>query len=275
MTAQNFLEAFQKRHNLALNRADLLLMALTHRSFAHENRHSEANPDNERLEFLGDAILGFVVGDYLYHQLPQATEGEMTSLRAALVRTETFADFARIWELDRYLRLGWGEAEMGGRQKNKTLCAAFEAVIGAVYLDLGLETVRHLVEPLIAPKLAEVVGHASHREIKGAFQEWAQARWAITPHYQLMKQEGPAHEPLLTVRLWVQDVLWGEGTGSTKRGAEQMAAQMAMERARAYELKQQPSPPPSPADSAPAEGRNRKVRNRPKKQTSSPQRGRR
>jgi len=139
----------------------LLIRALTHRSYLNENSE-QALEDNERLEFLGDAVLDFVVGAYLYNRLPEVDEGELTSLRAALVRANTLASFARQWELGRFLRLGVGESESGGRERTPILCATFEAVIGAIYLDQGLPAVRVLVEKLAGPALVTILDESHH-----------------------------------------------------------------------------------------------------------------
>ncbi|MEZ4510547.1 MAG: ribonuclease III [Chloroflexota bacterium] len=207
----------------------LLLRALTHRSFLNENP-DELLEDNERLEFLGDAVLSFVVGAFLYNRFPEKKEGELTSLRAALVRAETLAQFARQIELGRFLRLGFGEAESGGRERTPLLCAAFEAVVGAVYLDRGLTAVKPLVEKLVGPALSTILSASLHKDARSEFQVWAQATHSITPHYEVINTEGPDHAKVFKVQVLVGDTAWGEGTGRSKQLASQAAATAAMSR---------------------------------------------
>ncbi|MAU01204.1 MAG: ribonuclease III [Anaerolineaceae bacterium] len=212
----------------------LLARALTHRSYLNENPDA-ALEDNERLEFLGDAVLDFIVGAYLYHRFPEMDEGELTSLRAALVRARTLAGFARQLEIGRFLQLGLGEAENGGRERIPLLCASFEAVIGAIYLDQGLSSVKSLVEQLINPALTEIMAESLHKDAKSEFQVWAQARYNITPHYEVIDTSGPDHAKQFTVQVLLGDDVWGEGTGRSKQVAAQAAAKVAMAKAETVE----------------------------------------
>ncbi len=207
---------------------DLLRCALTHRSFLNENPNAGAK-DNERLEFLGDAVLDFVVGSYLYQRFPEMDEGELTSLRAALVRARTLADFARELELGVYLRLGYGEAENGGRERTPTLCAAFEAVVGAIYLDQGVDAVTPLVERLVAPALDHILAESLHKDAKSEFQVWAQGKFNVTPRYHVISTEGPDHAKLFTVQARLGEQVWGAGRGRSKQEAAQVAALQAMD----------------------------------------------
>ena len=162
-------------------------------------------------------------------------EGELTSLRAALVRAKTLAGFARQLEIGRFLQLGYGEAEHGGRERTPLLCASFEAVIGAIYLDQGLAPVKSLVEQLINPALAEIMAESLHKDDKSEFQVWAQARYNITPHYEVTDTSGPDHAKQFTVQVLLGDDVWGEGTGRSKQVAAQAAAKVAMAKAEALE----------------------------------------
>lgn len=222
--------------NLGTNFHDysLLSRALTHRSYLNENP-GQALEDNERLEFLGDAVLDFVVGAYLYHRFPEMAEGELTSLRAALVRGKTLAQFAQKLEIGRFLRLGYGEAESGGRKRTPILCAAFEAIIGAIYLDQGLDKVKELVESLIAPALVKIMDKSLHKDAKSEFQVWTQARYNITPHYRVVSTTGPDHAKTFTVQVFVDDQVWGQGSGRSKQTAAQAAASMALAKAAALD----------------------------------------
>ncbi len=208
----------------------LLSRALTHRSFLNENPH-EALEDNERLEYLGDAVLDFVVAAFLYHRFPEMKEGELTMLRAALVRTRTLAAIARDLSLGENLRLGHGEAESGGRQRLANLCAGFEAVVGALYLDQGLAVVEPWIHQLISPHLQEIIAHSAHRDAKSEFQIWAQSQYNATPRYEVIDDEGPDHDKVFTVAVLVEDETWGIGQGGSKQKAAQAAAGAALARA--------------------------------------------
>ena len=212
----------------------LISRALTHRSYLNENP-DKALEDNERLEFLGDAVLDFVVGGYLYHHYPEMHEGELTSLRAALVRARTLAEFAREWRLGEFLRLGYGEAENGGRERTPILCATFEAVIGAIYLDRGLPAVQKLVEGLIGPALVDIIDQSKHKDAKSEFQVWAQARFNITPSYQVVASSGPDHAKIFTVQVLLNEDVWGEGEGRSKQKGAQAAAAVALQKAVGYD----------------------------------------
>ena len=212
----------------------LLSRALTHRSYFNE-RPDDFLEDNERLEFLGDAVLDFVVGAYLYHRFPEMDEGGLTALRASLVRTETLAGFARDIGLGQFLRLGLGEADSGGRNRNHILCGAFEAVMGAVYLDQGLEKVREIVGRLAPPKLEHIMAQSLYKDAKSEFQVWAQAEYNITPRYIVIASEGPDHAKMFTTQVLVGDTVWGIGGGRSKQLAAQAAAADALLRTEEYD----------------------------------------
>lgn len=224
----------EKRLQIRFNDISLLLRALTHRSYLNENP-GEALEDNERLEFLGDAVLDFVVGDYLYNHFPEMDEGGLTKLRAALVRTETLAKFARDLDLGLALRLGYGEAENNGRTRLANLCAGFEAVVGAIYLDQGLGRVATFMQRLLPDQLEQVLAGSLHKDAKSEFQIWAQGRFNVTPRYEQVGEFGPDHEKVFTVQVLLDDEIWGVGAGRSKQLAAQAAAQLAMERADAFE----------------------------------------
>lgn len=230
--------AMEERLGVEFADYGLLRRALTHRSYLNENPSAELK-DNERLEFLGDAVLDFVVGAYLYQRFPDMDEGGLTALRAALVRTRTLADFARQLGIGECLWLGLGEEESGGRQRLPTLCAAFEAVVGAIYLDQGLDAVQPLVERLAAPALERIMDESLHKDAKSEFQIWAQAIFNITPHYKVVSEEGPDHDKTFTVEAYVGREVWGVGTGQSKQGAAQAAANVALARAGAMEEQEQ------------------------------------
>ena len=224
----------------------LLQRALTHRSYLNEHPDFPLE-DNERLEFLGDAVLDFLTGEYLYHRFPEMREGSLTSLRSALVRRSTLARFARQWNLGRHLLMGHGEAESGGRNRPGTLCAAFEAMTGALYLDQGLESVKHLIEPLILPEIAHTLQERSDKDAKSRLQEIAQARMHHTPRYTTVAESGPDHAKEFTVRVIIGGQAYGEGQGPSKQQAAQAAARAALpllEEAEASVVPPLPDKPP-------------------------------
>lgn len=224
------LRELEQRLGVTFSDYSLLSRALTHRSYLNENPGAVLE-DNERLEFLGDAVIDFIVAAYLYHHFPEVDEGELTSLRAALVRAETLARLAKEVGIGQHLRLGFGEEESGGRERVPLLCAAFEAVAGAMYLDHGLPEVQALVERLIAPVLREIREGQLQRDAKSDFQVWAQARFGITPVYRTVGSEGPDHAKTFTVQVTVAEHVWGEGRGRSKQVAAQAAAAAAIARA--------------------------------------------
>lgn len=205
----------------------LLCRALTHRSYLNE--HPEALEDNERLEFLGDAVLDFLVGAWLYNHFPEMAEGEMTRLRSALVRTEQLADFALQVELGLAMRLGRGEAEGGGRNRPALLCGTFEALIGALYLDAGIDAVKKLVEPMLQTAAHTILAKNSERDSKSLLQEWIQAQGYDHPIYKTIASYGPDHAKEFEVEVLVDGRVLGRGRGNSKQAAAQMAARQALE----------------------------------------------
>ncbi|GAB4504749.1 MAG: ribonuclease III [Anaerolineales bacterium] len=216
-----------QRLKLPFTNLGLLTRALTHRSFVNENHH--VLEDNERLEFLGDAVLDFVVGDWVYHHCPEMPEGDLTRLRSALVRTEMLASFARQLNLGAALRLGRGELASGGRERDTLLCAAFEAVVGALYLDVGIPAVQRFVEPLIDNVRERVLDRAEIFDPKSTLQEWAQAQKWGTPHYYTVETSGPDHARTFVVEVRINDQAYGRGSGPSKHLAAQNAAQAALQ----------------------------------------------
>jgi ribonuclease-3 len=215
------------RLDLHFSNLHLLVRALTHRSYVNENQN--ALEDNERLEFLGDAVLDFVVGAWVYNHFPEMQEGDLTRMRSALVRTDTLAEFARYLDLGPALRLGRGELASGGRQRDNLLCATFEALIGAMYLDADIQAVEKFVEPLLSSFSRKVIGHDEIYDPKSTLQEWAQSNKLGTPRYVTIDASGPDHAKTFTVEVQVNGKTFGQGSGSSKQSAAQMAAQAAIE----------------------------------------------
>lgn len=207
----------------------VLLTALTHSS--HLNEVSEPDTeDNERLEFLGDALVDFVAGEYLFRRLPEAQEGDLTALRAALVCESALAGYARQLDLGRYLRLGRGEEASGGRARPAILCNAFEALVGALYLDRGLPVTEAFVLGFFEPELASVLDQQRIKDSKSMFQELAQRTWQITPNYRTLAESGPDHDKRFVVAVSVMDEVWGVGEGRSKAVAAREAAGDALDR---------------------------------------------
>jgi len=207
----------------------LLERALTHRSYLNE--HPEiALEDNERLEFLGDAVLDFVTGAWLYNRFPELKEGRLTSLRAALVNTGTLAQFAYRIGLHEQLRLGRGETETGGRGRMSMLADAFEAVLGALYLDQGLHAVQVYLGLLLPEEVDRILLMESDRDAKSTLQEWSQAERGVTPRYRTVAEAGPDHDKLFTVEVRIGENIVGRGSGPSKQAAAQAAASDALKR---------------------------------------------
>ncbi len=227
MTATTSLPELEALLNLRFSDKSLLQRALTHRSYLNENPHYPLE-DNERLEFLGDAVLDFLTGEYLYHRFPEMREGELTSLRSALVRRDTLAGFAAQLQLGQHLLMGHGEAESGGRTRAATLCAALEALVGALYLDQGLGAVDAFLAPLIGPETDRILRDRLDKDAKSLLQEAAQAAWQLTPRYRTVEEVGPDHAKEFTVQVVIGDRAFGQGTGRSKQLAAQAAAEEAL-----------------------------------------------
>ena len=216
-----------RRLGLTFGNISLLTRALTHRSYINEN--SNAVEDNERLEFLGDAVLDFVVGAWVYHRCPEMAEGDLTRMRSALVRNEQLGEFARRLDLGWGMRMGRGEAASGGRDRDSLLGSTFEAVVGALYLDSGLPSVEKFMEPLLDSVRERVMMRSEIYDPKSRFQEWAQSEKLGTPRYVTVDSSGPDHAKVFEVEVRIQDRTYGRGKGSNKQVAAQIAAQTALE----------------------------------------------
>ena len=207
----------------------LLTQALTHRSFVNEYDGDTRVLDNERLEFLGDAVLDLIVADMLYRKYPHVSEGDLTQLRASLVKTESLAHIGARFQLGEHLRIGHGEEISGGRERLTILCRAFEAVIGAVYLDRGMEIATDLVVPPMLELLDHVIEHDLHRDARSELQERVQARLNVTPSYRVAGADGPEHAKEFLVEVSIGNAIIGSGVGSSIRSAAQDAARTALQ----------------------------------------------
>jgi ribonuclease-3 len=211
---------------------DLLITALTHRSALNEKEQSgtTANESNERLEFLGDAVLELASTIFLYQERPADAEGMLTTYRSALVRTETLAELAKELGLNQRMYLSKGEEAGGGRDNPGLLADLLEAVIGALYLDQGFSVVEDFLSQVLFPKFSEILASKAYRDQKSLLQEAVQARSLPTPAYRVIKEEGPDHSKTFTVEVLIDQEVWGLGQGNSKQRAQQAAASMALKK---------------------------------------------
>ena len=218
----------KEKFGIVFKNVSLLEQAFTHSSYVNEHRNLNL-ADNERLEFLGDAVLELLVSRYLYRQYPDLPEGKLTKMPASIVREESLAAFAKECDFDKAIKLGKGEENSGGRTRPSLLCDLFEAFLGALYLDQDLETVKAFIQKVIFPKVA--AGAFSHEmDYKTRLQEVLQKGGDVQIDYRLVKEEGPAHERIFWTEVYCDDRLIGKGQGKSKKLAEQAAANNALEK---------------------------------------------
>lgn len=217
----------QNQTGIAFRNLDLYKSVFTHRSYINENRHLKRE-HNERLEFLGDAVLELVVTEYLYINYEESSEGELTNWRSALVKGENLARIAKSLDLGKYLYLSKGEENSGGRNKSILLANTLEALIGAFYIDHGFGTAKRFIEKFLLVHLDEILAKGLHIDPKSHFQELAQDRESTTPIYRLLEEKGPDHNKQFTMGAYLGEILIGQGDGSSKQIAEQEAAKDAL-----------------------------------------------
>jgi len=205
----------------------LLITALTHRSYVNEHKKS-VSEHNERLEFLGDAVLELVVTDYLYHNFAEQ-EGILTSWRAALVRTESIGDAGTLLGYETLVRMSRGEKQGGDRARQQILANAFEAVTGAIYLERGYDDAAVFIQKHIISKLESILESGSWRDAKSHLQEVSQRMDSMTPQYRVIEEVGPDHDKIFTLGVYVGNELMGKGSGPSKQVAQQLAAQAALD----------------------------------------------
>ena len=218
---------FEQLIGIEFKDKDILKQAFTHRSFLNEHKSLKGR-HNERLEFLGDAVLELTITDYLYEKYPEKNEGDLTSIRSALVNATTCAEVAKKINVNDYLLLSKGEAKDVGRARQYILANALEAIIGGIYIDLGYEKARDFILKHIAPLTPQIVKEELWIDAKSKFQEKAQDIVGVTPSYKTMKEEGPDHDKKFTVGVFLGDTLVSEGSGDSKQDAEQSAARHAL-----------------------------------------------
>lgn len=206
----------------------LLSRALTHRSFLNE--HPEAIEDNERLEFLGDAVLDFIVGAWLYNKYPEMPEGDLTRMRSALVHTEQLAELAKMIGVGRAMRLGRGEMQAGGNERAGLLCDTFEAIIGALYLDKGINGVLSFITPILENESEDILVNHKDEDPKSKLQEWAQGNGYVAPLYVTRNSFGPDHSKYFEVDVYINGEISGTGIGQSKHAATKQAALDALKK---------------------------------------------
>jgi ribonuclease-3 len=222
------LASLTKALDIAFRRPALLEQALVHRSYLNEAPELELE-SNERMEFLGDAVLGIVISERLYGDYPALSEGHLSQIRALLVRWDTLAEAAERISLGEYLVLGRGEEMSGGRNRPSNLAGALEALIGAAFLDGGITKARKLVLRLLQPEMEKVAAGAVAVDSKSQLQHEVQARWHEIPRYRLVSSLGPDHDKTFTVEVVVHSEVLGRGEGRNKKQAELAAARQALE----------------------------------------------
>lgn len=220
------IDLIQKNLEISFNDRGLLETALTHRSYLNE--HKNIKYSNERLEFLGDAVLQFLSSQYLYQKFSASPEGELTNYRASLVCAPSLAEVSRQLNLGEYLFLSRGEEDSGGRKREYILANTFEALLGAIFLDQGLPTCQKILEKNLFPKIDEIVRSQTYKDYKSRFQELSQEQFDRTPEYKELAFRGPDHDRIFLMGAFVNGKEMGSGEGSSKQKAEQAAAKDAL-----------------------------------------------
>jgi ribonuclease III len=221
---------FESKLGYSFRQRELLERALTHKSFSNENRDVRA-PNNERLEFLGDAVLGFVVGEMIYRSFPSLQEGALSKIKAHLVSSNMLGAKGRMLEIGRYLRMGAGEARSGGAEKVSLLADAFEAVVAAIYMDGGVPAVEAFCRRVFGPEVDGInIGDLSFHDYKTTLQETAQGLGLPLPEYRVIEESGPDHEKAFLVELLWDGDAFSKGSGPSKREAQRKAAKEALKK---------------------------------------------
>ena len=221
-------EILEKKLGVNFKNKDLLRQAFTHRSYLNENPDFKLD-HNERLEFLGDAVMELIVTESLYKEYPEKKEGDLTNWRAALVNAKMLTSVAEELGFNDFLLLSRGEAKELGKARAYILANSFEAFLGALYLDSGYKPCDEFLKKNLLKNLPEIIRDGSYKDAKSKFQEQAQERVSITPNYQVIKESGPDHEKNFTVGVYLDKELIAEGKGSSKREAEEAAAELALD----------------------------------------------
>ena len=222
------LSKLEKELGITFKDKATIRQAFIHRSYLNEAR--KKIPSNERLEFLGDSILSYLISEYLYRNYPKLPEGELTNLRSSVVKTSTLSDSAKQLNLGKYLKLSHGEEESDGRLNTSILADTFEALLGAVFIDGGLPPVTAILKKILFVLIPKIYKDKSYKDAKSSFQEIVQNEVKTSPVYRVVEEKGPDHAKQFTVGVFVNDSKWGEGMGKNKQEAEQHAATDALEK---------------------------------------------
>lgn len=220
METKNFLTSFKNKL--------LLKQAFVHRSYLNES--NEKIGSNERLEFLGDAVLELIISDYIYHKFISFPEGKLTLIRSSIVRTETLARASTELSLGKLLILSKGEEENNGRENQSILANTYEAFLGALYIDQGWDSAKEFVQNTLIPYVPEIIESESYRDAKSQLQEIVQEKQKVTPTYKVVKESGPDHSKTFTVEVFIDNQSQGVGIGKSKQEAEGNAAEQALEK---------------------------------------------
>ena len=227
-THTELLETFEQKIDYIFTDKSLLSSAFTHRSYLNE-QSNKSTEHNERLEFLGDAVLELAVTKYLYNSYPQEPEGVLTAYRAALVNTESLSEAARLLEMDSYLVMSKGERMDTVKGRMHILANTFEAFVGALYLDQGFDQAEDFIAKQLFHKIDNIISHKLFKDAKSYFQEQAQEQEKVTPHYELLAHEGPDHDKEFVMGVYMGETLVAEGRGASKQKAETNAARAGLE----------------------------------------------
>ncbi len=218
------LKEFAKRLRIKFNSIELLEIALTHRSFSNEKIDGE---NNEKLEFLGDSVLGLIITDYLYTQFPLLTEGDLARIKSYIVSEEILSAIGKKLNINKYLRIGKGEELTGGREKKGLIADAFEAILGALYLDGKYSKVEEFVIRLFKDEIGLVINEEKGLDYKTLLQEYVQKKFKDCPKYRLIEETGPEHDKTFSMEVLINEKIYGNGSGKSKKEAEKTAATSA------------------------------------------------
>jgi ribonuclease-3 len=219
---KELIESFFNRYGYRFSRGELLIKALTHRSYIYFDETTTIS--NERLEYLGDSVLGLIIAAYLFRKYPDFNEGDLTKAKAVLVNEVTLSQVGEESGLNEFILMSPEEEKSGGRFRSSIISDAMEAVIGALYLDGGIETARKFVEHMIISRSMDIMSDSSQRNYKGELLEHLQSRGEGPPHYEVVSEDGPDHEKIFTVTVKTAGRITGKGSGASKKEAEQQAA---------------------------------------------------
>jgi ribonuclease-3 len=219
------LRLFERTTGIRFGREDLLNLAFSHRSFAHESAQNIGN--NERLEFLGDSVLGAVVSEYLFTALPDRQEGDLAKIKSFVVSEDSLADISKNLKIDNFILIGKGEEYSGGRSKKAILADCLEAIIGAYYLDSGFKKCKSFVLKFMIPEITKVLENKHRKDFKTLLQEHVQKIFKTYPKYVLARKTGPDHDKTFWMEVKIRDTSYGPGEGKNKKEAEQAAASIA------------------------------------------------